>query len=186
MWFARQPDDGAPLAAQHDPAARDAQRSRDLVFAGLPAPPRLLRCRVPPGCAPCCRRPSGVSRWARDGRRQFHTARPISRRGEIHDAISAGIVPVVQAMVRAAEGPLANRLRMQRARGEHAESNLHNLILVGAHPVTVEAVESCGTTDGWNGEAKHVGQMRCSRVWRRIAPTGRFRPAMRLMGHWTL
>ena len=33
MRFARQPDDGALLAAQHDPAARDGQGSRDIIFA---------------------------------------------------------------------------------------------------------------------------------------------------------
>ena len=136
---------GAALAAQHDPAARDAQRSGDLVFAGR----QHHRARCVVQCRLDARRVvagRGCEPLGRGGRRQFHTARAISRRGEIHDAVSAGIVPVVQAMVRAPEGPLANRLRMQCARGEHPENNLHNLSLASARLSDTELVRASRET----------------------------------------
>jgi hypothetical protein len=58
---------------------------------------------------------------------QLYTAPAISGCRKIHDAVSAVIDPVMQTMVRAAKSPLTNRLRIQCARGEHPENNLHRV-----------------------------------------------------------
>ncbi len=131
MRFAGEPDNSALLAAQNDSAARDAQCSRDLVFAGR----QHDRARCVVQCRLNARRIVAGLRFeplGHKGGRQFHPACAISRGGEIHDSISAGIVPVVQAMIRSAEGPLANLLRMQCERGEHPESSPHTLSLSAA------------------------------------------------------
>ena len=112
---AGQPDGGALFAAQDDTAAGDAQGSRKLVFTGgqdsrrrSPVQRRLYARGVVAGGG---REPLG--RW-----RQTASFTPPARypaAGEIHDAVSAGIVQVVQAMVRAREGPITDCLRMQCA-----------------------------------------------------------------------